>query len=72
VLMEARECELNVTALLSLKTTVFGRPFYGFDWLFLPVVYKLFVYHSSTIHPESKRTLNLWFSLSLSGSLSFM
>jgi hypothetical protein len=35
--MEARECEFNVTALLGLKTTGFGRPFYGLDWLFLPV-----------------------------------
>jgi hypothetical protein len=41
VLMEARECEFNVTALLGLKTTGFGRPLYGFYWLFLPVLDKL-------------------------------
>jgi hypothetical protein len=46
--METRECEFNVTALLGLNTTGFGRPLYGFDWLFLPVLDKLFIYHCST------------------------
>jgi hypothetical protein len=63
VLMEAREYEFNVTALLGLKTTGFGRPF----MLVLTVVvtstvfYKLFVYHCIALHPESNRTLTFGF-----------
>jgi hypothetical protein len=71
VLMEARECEFNVTALLGLKTTGFGRPFYGFDWLFLPVFNKL-LFIIVALHPESNKTLNLSFPPSLSACLSFM
>jgi hypothetical protein len=71
VFMETRECEFNVTALLGLKTTGFGRPFYGLTGCVFQCLTN-FLFIIVALHPESKRTLNLWFSSSLSGCLSFM
>jgi hypothetical protein len=58
VLMEARECEFNVTALLGLKLLALVDHFMVLTGCFFQCLTN-FLFIIVALHPESNRTLNL-------------